>query len=85
MAFVDLSKAFDRVPRSMLWKVLKRLGYPPYFVSMVRQFHEGMQYRVSAAGDLSEPFDVTVEVKEGCVKADRHGATLPRNHCMQPC
>ena len=36
---------------------------------MVRQFHEGMQYRVSAAGDLSEPFDVTVEVKEGCVMA----------------
>ena len=69
MAFVDLSKAFDRVPRNMLWKVLERLGCPPHFISMVRQFHEGMQCRVSAAGDLSEPFDVTVGVKQGCVMA----------------
>ena len=50
----------------MLWMVLERLGCPRYLVSMVRQFHEGMQCRVSAAGDLSEPFDVTVGVKQGC-------------------
>jgi hypothetical protein len=29
--FVDFVKAFDTVPREMLFKVLARLGFPPFF------------------------------------------------------
>ena len=34
---------------------------------MVRQFHDGMQARVQNDGELSEPFEVTNGVKQGCV------------------
>ena len=30
-------KAFDTVPREMLFKVLARLGFPPKIVNLVRQ------------------------------------------------
>jgi hypothetical protein len=37
--FVDFVKAFDTVPREMLFKVLARLGFPPKIVNLVRVFH----------------------------------------------
>ena len=46
MAFVDLTKAFDIVSRDGLWKIKAKLGCPPRFIAMVRQFHDSMQARV---------------------------------------
>ena len=40
-AFVDLTKAFDTVSRDGLWKILERLGWPPKFLTILRQLHEG--------------------------------------------
>ena len=34
-------------------------GCPPRFITMVRQFHDGMQARVQNDGEYSEPFQVT--------------------------
>ncbi len=44
MLFVDFVKAFDTVPREMLFKVLARLGpgFPPKIVNLVRVFHENV-------------------------------------------
>ena len=50
VAFVDLSKAFDIVPRGMLWGVLSKVGCPPKFVNLVRQFHDGMEASVLIDG-----------------------------------
>ena len=36
---------------------------------MVRQIHDGKQARVQNDGEFSEPFEVTNEVKQGCVMA----------------
>ena len=69
MAFVELSKAFDRVPRELLWDILKRFGCPDRIVSLIRSFHDNMKVRVSASGALSEEFEVKVGVKQGCVMA----------------
>ena len=69
IAFVDLSKAFDSVDRELLWSVLKKCGCPNNFVAVVKQLHEGMQVRVRVVGDLSEPFEVSRGVKQGCVLA----------------
>ena len=40
MPFVDFVRAFDTVPRKMLFKVLAHLGLPPQRVDIVRLFHE---------------------------------------------
>ena len=67
--YVDLTKAFDTVSREGLWKIMAKYGCPPKFISMVRQFHDGMQARVQDSNTFSEPFSVSNGVKQGCVLA----------------
>ena len=41
----------------------------PQFLSVLRAFRDGMTARVSIGGELSDPFEVLIEVKQGCVLA----------------
>jgi hypothetical protein len=67
--FVDLVKAFDTVNRTGLWLIMEKFGCPPRFITMVRQFHDGMQAHILDDGNQSSPFQVTNGVKQGCVLA----------------
>ena len=49
--FVDFVKAFDTVPREMLFRVLARLGFPPKIVNLVRVFHENVTLEVDLDDD----------------------------------
>ena len=69
MIFVDLIKAFDKVSREGLWKIMAKFGCPTKFIAMVRQFNDGMLARVQNDGEFSDPFPVTNDVKQGCVLA----------------
>ena len=51
MLFVDFVKAFDTVPREMLFRVLARLGFPPKIVNLVRVFHENVILEVDLDDD----------------------------------
>ncbi len=46
--FVDFVKAFDTVPREMLFKVLARLGFPPKIINLVRVFHANVTLEVDS-------------------------------------
>ena len=41
--FIDLTKAYDSVDRTPLWTVLARFDMPQNMISVIRQFHDGMQ------------------------------------------
>ena len=49
MAFIDLIKAFDSVPRAALWKVLLKFGFPRHFVRVVMRLHTGavMKFKIN--------------------------------------
>ena len=40
MAFVDLEKAFDRVPRRVIWWSLRKLGCEEWLVTLVQGMYE---------------------------------------------
>ncbi|BHF65576.1 hypothetical protein SprV_0200858900 [Sparganum proliferum] len=63
--FVDLPKAFVKVYREGLWKIIQKFGCPERFIQMVRQLHNGMMARVTDNGAVSEAFAVTNGVKQG--------------------
>jgi hypothetical protein len=50
-AFVEIVKAFDTVPREVLFKVLARLGRWPRIVNLVRLFHENATLEVDRDDD----------------------------------
>ena len=69
MAFIDLTKAFDTVPRSALWIVLEKLGVPHKMRSIIISFHDGMLAEVIHNGKVSDAFEVNNGTKQGCVLA----------------
>ena len=69
MAFIDLAKAFDTVPRASLWTVLGKLGIPEKMKKIIISFHDGMMAQVAHGGKISEPFTVDNGTKQGCVLA----------------
>lgn len=68
-AFIDLTKAFDTINRDMMFIVLAKIGCPPTFIQMIRQFHQDTLARVISSGESSDYFPVNVGVKQGCVLA----------------
>ena len=69
MCFVDLEKAFDRIPRDALWIVLEKAGCPVKLLNLIRQFHDNMKARVQHGDGFSDQFRVSSGVKQGCVLA----------------
>lgn len=86
MIFVDFTKAFDTVNREILWKILRKLGCPDHFTSLVESLHSGMQVTVNLKGELSSPFEISNGVKQGCVLAPTLFAiylTMVLNHAFR--
>ena len=48
---------------------MSKYGCPRKFITIIRQFHDGMLARVQDGGEASAPFAVTNGVKQGCVLA----------------
>ncbi|GAA6107151.1 uncharacterized protein LOC118407100 [Tachysurus ichikawai] len=69
IAFIDLTKAFDLVSQSRLFRLLQKVGCPPRLLAIIRSFHENMHSTVCFNGATSEAFPVNSRVKQGCVLA----------------
>jgi hypothetical protein len=64
LAFVDAEKAFDRVPRVVVWWALKSLGVDDGLISMIKSLYEDVMTSVRFDGE-SEAFEVSVGVHQG--------------------
>ena len=68
MAFIDLEKAFDRVPRDVIWWAMHKLGIDEWLVRLVQSMYKDVRSRVRVKGDgYSEEFGVGVGVHRGSV------------------
>ena len=70
MCFIDLTKAYDSVDRTLLWTVLARFGVAPRMLAVIRQFYDGMRACVRLDdGECSDMFDVEQGLRQGCALA----------------
>ena len=67
MAFVDLEKVFDRVPRKVIWWALRKFGVEKWIVTLVQRMYANARSRVRVGEGYSEEFEVKVGVHQGSV------------------
>ena len=67
VAFLDLEKAYDRVDREALWKVLRIYGIGGRLLQAVESMYAGSKACVRVGSEVSEWFPVRVGVRQGCV------------------
>ncbi|KAK3543034.1 hypothetical protein QTP70_008748 [Hemibagrus guttatus] len=66
MCFVDLEKAFDRVPRDILWEVLWEYGVRGPLLRAVQSLYNRSRSLVHIASCKSDLFPVHVGLRQGC-------------------
>ena len=66
-AFVDLEKAFDRIPRKVVWWAMRKLGVEEWLVKVVQAMYEFPRSSVRVNGNFSKEFPVKVGVHQGSV------------------
>ena len=82
MAFVYLEKAFDRVPREVVWLKLRYLGLDEWIVSVIKAMYEDASTKVRMNERESRAFNVKV----GCIRSQfsAHCYSLPCwRHCLE--
>ena len=68
--FVDLTKAYDKVNRRVLWMVLERIGVPQKMIRLIQNIHDGSKAKVKLEnGEETEEFDLEAGLKQGSVFA----------------
>ena len=67
MCFVDLEKAFDTVPRKVLKWAMRKKEIQEVLVRSVMSQYGGAKTRVRVDSELSEEFEVNVEMHQGSV------------------
>ncbi|VDP57400.1 unnamed protein product [Heligmosomoides polygyrus] len=65
IAFLDLEKAFDRVPREVIWYSLRQHNVPEELIEWVRMLYSCPKSRVQAAAGTSMEFPISVGVHQG--------------------
>jgi hypothetical protein len=64
--FVDFRKAYDTVPRDLLWQKLAGLGVQGWFLDSIKSLYGSVPMAVKTSEGLSAQFECVMGVKQGC-------------------
>ncbi|VDO80725.1 unnamed protein product [Heligmosomoides polygyrus] len=65
VAFLDLKKAYDRLSRAVLWKVLRGRGVPERLITDVKDMYEGSKAAIRSPHWVTRKMDITMGAHQG--------------------
>ena len=65
--FIDFEKAFDRLDRPTLWRLMENYGIPRKYIAIIRNTYKGMACQVLHGGTKTEKFSIKAGVRQGCL------------------
>ena len=63
--FIDLEKAYDRIPRSEVWNCLRIKRVPEKYIKVIQDMYKDSETQIRTPAGRSESFTVTVGVHQG--------------------
>ena len=67
--FIELEKAFDRVPRKVLWWAMRFVSIPEWIVVIVQVIYNRAKSKVRVNGSYRDEFEVKLGVHQGSVSS----------------
>ena len=65
VTFIDLEKAYDRVPREEIWRTMRERLVPEKYVKLVQDMYTGCRTNVRTVAGESSKFNVEVGLHQG--------------------
>jgi len=64
-AFIDFKKAYDSVPRDLLWRCLQKMGIHGHMSDMLQKMYADTRLRVRVDSGFGPDFESSIGVKQG--------------------
>ena len=65
IVFIDLEKAYDRIPREEVWRCMREKGVPEKYVRVCQDMYREAYTQVRTAVGMTDKFPVTVGLHQG--------------------
>jgi Reverse transcriptase (RNA-dependent DNA polymerase) len=65
MIFIDLEKAYDKIPKNIMWWALKRKLVPTKYVILIKDMYTNAVTCVRACYDESDTFSIKIGLHQG--------------------
>ncbi|XP_050664207.1 uncharacterized protein LOC126964922 [Leptidea sinapis] len=65
MVFIDLEKAFDHVPRDLIWESLRQQYVPEHYIYLIQDMYKSVSTQVLSPAGKGEAFELEAGIHQG--------------------
>ena len=60
MVFIDLEKAYDKIPREVLWWTLMKKSFSIKYIDIIKDMYDEVVANVRTCGGITSDFSITI-------------------------